>query len=251
MKKVISILIIVLLTVCVTNAQEMIRSIKAGEWEKTLEEDVPYILEPNANSVVIKQGETYLHFFALPGSLIFTSKEVDYVVINGVKWAKYNVNTPGTFTSQPHEAGMFYQWNRKIGWSSTDPMVNSNGGTTWDASIPTGNSWDMANNPCPSGWRLPTEAQLQGLINSGNSWEQLNGVWGRFFGSGDQRVFLPAAGYRLGAAGLLDAEGIYGNYWSGTPSSSEFACNLLFRSENAGTNVFFRRGGLSVRCIKD
>jgi len=45
------------------------------------------------------------------------------VLINEVVWATCNVNTPGTFAPHPSELGMFYQWNRRIGWSSTDPMV--------------------------------------------------------------------------------------------------------------------------------
>jgi len=39
------------------------------------------------------------------------------VVINGVKWATRNVDRPNTFAETPESAGMFYQWNDKIGWS--------------------------------------------------------------------------------------------------------------------------------------
>ncbi|MCL2510946.1 MAG: hypothetical protein FWF09_02730 [Bacteroidales bacterium] len=42
-----------------------------------------------------------------------------------MKWAIWNVDKPGTFAAKPEDAGTFYQWNRKIGWSSTNPMVNS------------------------------------------------------------------------------------------------------------------------------
>jgi len=35
------------------------------------------------------------------------------VLINGVVWAKCNVDVPGTFTTMPENSGMFYQWNRK------------------------------------------------------------------------------------------------------------------------------------------
>ncbi|MDR1809513.1 MAG: hypothetical protein LBR34_03800, partial [Prevotella sp.] len=60
------------------------------------------------------------------------------VVINGVRWATRNVDAPGTFAATPESAGMFYQWNRSLGWSSSNPLVNSNGGTTWDNSAPSG-----------------------------------------------------------------------------------------------------------------
>ena len=55
------------------------------------------------------------------------------VVINGVKWATRNVGEPGKFVANIEDAGMLYQWNRKIGWSSTDPMKDSNGGANWDS----------------------------------------------------------------------------------------------------------------------
>jgi len=45
MKKRISILTLVILSICVTNAQDTIRSITAGDWTKTLEKDVTYTLE--------------------------------------------------------------------------------------------------------------------------------------------------------------------------------------------------------------
>ena len=40
------------------------------------------------------------------------------VVINGVRWATCNVDAPGNFAANPEDAGMFYQWNRKVGWSA-------------------------------------------------------------------------------------------------------------------------------------
>ena len=78
------------------------------------------------------------------------------VVINGIRWATCNVDMPGTFAENPESFGMFYQWGRSVGWSSTDPMINSNGGTEWDSDFYRGNTWTRANNPCPRGWRVPT-----------------------------------------------------------------------------------------------
>ena len=76
----------------------------------------------------------------------------DWVEIAGVRWATCNVNTPGTFATKPEDAGMFYQWNRKIGWSATNPMVNSNGGTTWSNLFPdVTTTWEADKNPCPQG----------------------------------------------------------------------------------------------------
>jgi len=201
-----------------------------------------------------KDGNTFTVALSEIDSITFAlSEEEEGIVINGVRWATCNVNMPGTFAAKPEDAGMFYQWNRKIGWSSTDPMINSNGGTTWDSSIPTGDSWEKANDPCPMGWRVPTLAEQQSLIAAGSEWTLLNGVNGRYFGSGEQRVFLPAAGYRYDSDGTLSYVGSYGDYWSSTPypGSSEDAYGMYFRSEVASTSYYWRSLGFSVRCVSE
>jgi uncharacterized protein (TIGR02145 family) len=175
------------------------------------------------------------------------------VVINGVTWATRNVGAPGTFAATPESAGMFYQWNRKIGWSSTDPMVNSNGGTTWDDSTPSGTEWEPANDPCPSGWRVPTTEEQQSLLNSGSSWTTQSGVTGGVFGTAPNTIFLPAAGYRSSYDGSLDNDaGTIGYYWSSTQYDSGYAWYLYF--VDGGYTVYndgYRRRGFSVRCVQD
>jgi uncharacterized protein (TIGR02145 family) len=173
------------------------------------------------------------------------------VLINGVRWATRNVDAPGTFAATPESAGMFYQWNRKIGWSSTDPMVNSNGGTTWDYSTPDGTEWEPANDPCPSGWRVPTYDEQVSLLNSGSSWTTQNGVTGRVFGSGSNTLFLPAAGYRDRYDGTLYSPGTLGLYRSSTQYDSSNAYYLGFGSDNADWRSNARRYGFSVRCVQE
>ena len=177
-----------------------------------------------------------------------------WVEINGIKWAKFNVNKPGTFVANAEDAGMFYQWNRRTGWSTSDPMANHEGGTAWNNTISEGDSWEKTNNPCPAGWRLPTHEEQTSLVASSSEWTILNGVTGRSFGSGEHTVFFPAAGGRYGSDGTLDLVGNYGGYWSDTPnpSGSAYAYGIYFRSESAGTSDYFHRsGGLSVRCVSE
>jgi len=177
----------------------------------------------------------------------------EWVEINGVKWAKRNVNAPGTFAANPEDAGMFYQWNRKVGWSSTDPTVNSNGGTAWDSSTPEGDSWEKVNDPCPAGWRVPTLEEQQSLLAAGSEWTTENGVNGRIFGSGENTVFFPATGGRHGSDGTLVDVGNYGYYWGGTPypSFSERVYSIYCFEENAYTNCYHRSHGFSVRCVSE
>jgi uncharacterized protein (TIGR02145 family) len=181
----------------------------------------------------------------------------EWMEINGVKWATRNVNKPGTFTAKPEDAGMFYQWNSKTGWSSTDPLVNHEGGTTWDITIPEGDTWEIENDPCPQGWRIPTLEEFISLINAGSKWKS-EGVTGRIFGSGNNTIFLPAAGFRDDSDGTLFYVGNNGIYWSstpfdgGTPFDSNSAYEVRFGS--VGADAYGgpdRRNGSSVRCVAE
>ena len=120
------------------------------------------------------------------------SKSEKGVVINGVKWATRNVDAPGTFTDNPEDTGMFYQWNRKKAWSATGAV------TDWDTIYPIGtNTWTKANDPSPVGWRVPTLAEIETLLDSdkvSNVWTTQNGVNGRKFTDKvtGAFIFLPA-----------------------------------------------------------
>lgn len=112
---------------------------------------------------------------------VLRSVPADGVLINGLIWAKTNVDAPGTFAANPEDAGMFYQWNRKTGWSSTDPITSSPADQSWGGIAP-GNSWAAANDPCPEGWRLPTVMELDKLVypeKVRSEWTTRNGVNGR------------------------------------------------------------------------
>ncbi|MDR0873068.1 MAG: hypothetical protein LBN27_06320, partial [Prevotellaceae bacterium] len=63
---------------------------------------------------VMKNGEVaYQSVVAEIDSIIFYNPSAynpaDGVLINGVVWAKYNVDAPGTFAATPESAGKFYQ----------------------------------------------------------------------------------------------------------------------------------------------
>ena len=182
----------------------------------------------------------------------FTTDDGLSIIINGVKWATCNVNRPGSFTAKPEDAGMFYQWNRRIGWSSTNPMINSDGSTTWNSSNPTGYSWTKENDPCPTGWRVPTNLEITSLHNSGSQWTTLNGIQGRIFGSGNNTLFLPAAGYRF-SNGELFTVGDCGYYWSNEIYSSyePSAYELYFANQNVTIYHASCICGFSVRCVAE
>jgi uncharacterized protein (TIGR02145 family)/gliding motility-associated-like protein len=176
------------------------------------------------------------------------------VEINGVIWATRNVDAPGTFTANPEDAGMFYQWNSTVGWSVTDPLVSTDG-STWN-SFWDGNgaiTWETTNNVCPAGYRIPTSAEQQSLINAGSQGTTINGVTGRIFGYGDNIIFLPAAGARGNSNGFLAYAGLSGFYWSNTQYDEAFAYRVSFNSSGsyAYWNYCSRDFGQSVRCVAD
>jgi hypothetical protein len=72
---------------------------------------------------------TVLLVFCIP-TVLYSQNQNTKTTDKGVKigntiWATRNVDAPGTFAEAPESAGMFYQWNRNIGWSTTDPVINS------------------------------------------------------------------------------------------------------------------------------
>ena len=185
-------------------------------------------------------------------------EEPECVWINGVCWATRNVGAPGTFVENPEDAGMFYQWNRNIGWNATDPMINSNGGTTWNSSDPTGTAWTKANDPSPAGWRVPTLAEIQSLLNTTyvtRTWTTQNSVNGLKLTdiATSNTLFLPAAGYRWHEDGTLYSAGSSGFYWSSTRYDfiSWAAYSLQFWSSLTNWVDYARGRGSNVRCVAE
>ena len=209
--------------------------------------------EQREMKVYYKNGTTLQVPVSKIDSITFILTEGDEgVVINGVRWATRNVDMPGTFAAKPESAGMFYQWNKNIGWSTTDPMVNSNGGTTWDNTSAIGTIWYEINNPCPTGWRIPTKEELISLEQAGSVWTTVNGISGRNFGAGANQVFLPTVGARHAVDGRLIEYGL-GCYWSSSNSSgSSYAVHLYFSSSSvSASSTNPRSRGYSVRCVAE
>ncbi|GHT25423.1 hypothetical protein FACS189430_12000 [Bacteroidia bacterium] len=185
-----------------------------------------------------------------PGIGAATSTTDPGVVINGVRWATRNIATPGYFASSPNDVGLFYQWNRKKAWAATGNVSG------WDDTNAEGDSWATANDPSPEGWRVPTRAELNKLLESdkvSSVWTTQNGVNGRLFTdiTSGNTLFLPAAGYRDTSDGTLYNAGTFGFYWSSTASGTAFAYSLFFSSDYADWYDGLRRYGFSVRSVAE
>jgi hypothetical protein len=102
---------------------------------------------------------------------------------------------------------------------------------------------EWVNNPCPSGYRIPTDPEL---VAERLSWSANTSV-----GAFASVLKLPMAGYRSssGSASLLSV-GAFGYYWSSTVGGT-LSRPLYFSGSDAGASDFYRAYGFSVRCIKN
>jgi uncharacterized protein (TIGR02145 family) len=182
----------------------------------------------------------------------------------GKIWMDRNLGATQAATSSTdvNAYGDLYQWGRRSDGhqcrnsattttlSSTDQPAHgdfitiNSGNYDWRSPQNT-NLWQGVNginNPCPSGYRLPTDAELDA---ERSSWNQNNSA-----GAFASPLKLPMAGYRDLSSGSLAIVGTYGAYWSSTVNGT--SSNLLdFNSSNAYMANYYRADGVSVRCLKD
>ena len=179
-------------------------------------------------------------------------------------WMDRNLGATQVATSSSHAAsyGDLYQWGRRADGhqcrtSSTTATLSSidqpsNGNFILAPSAPfdwrssqNANLWQGVNglnNPCPSGYRIPTETE----INAERlSWSQNNSV-----GAFASPLKWSMAGNRNFNDGTLTNAGTYGFYWSSTVSGTN-SRNLDLVSYDAYMNTYYRSNGFTVRCLKD
>ena len=112
-----------------------------------------------------------------------------------------------------------------------------------------------AKDPCPSGWRVPTQYELEMLSSNHSSWASVDGQEGYWFTGWAtymddiNRVFLPAAGYRTYGAGCHNRN-CFGWYWSSTAKKDK-SYSLRFQSFQMWMPEEVRAEGYSVRCIQE
>jgi uncharacterized protein (TIGR02145 family) len=85
---------------------------------------------------------------------------IDGVCLGGLMWAKYNVDEFGKFASAPEAPGKLYRFNDTTAF----PASGTSDWPTYTAD--TTSIWLSANDPCPSGWHLPTLNDLATLSNA-------------------------------------------------------------------------------------
>lgn len=99
------------------------------------------------------------------------------------------------------------------------------------------------NNPCPQGYRIPTEAEWNTEINS---WSTKNAA-----GAFASPLKLVLAGYKSSSDGLTSAVFYEGVYWSSTVNGDFYGRFLYLNANSVATYNGQRAEGYSIRCIKD
>jgi uncharacterized protein (TIGR02145 family) len=98
------------------------------------------------------------------------------------------------------------------------------------------------NNPCPSSYRLPTNAEWAAEIATWNSQDN--------DGAFNSLLKLPVAGFRSNQHGGIVNAGSNGRYWSSNVDVNESKI-LYFNDSDANVSSTYRASGYSVRCIKE
>jgi uncharacterized protein (TIGR02145 family) len=145
--------------------------------------------------------------------------------------------------------------NRFITVSNVD-WLNPANNSLWGDGTAGADPAKTANDPCPTGFKIPSQAQWGGLFRTGitsgapgtanqNTWTWTTS--GFMVGS---NLFLPAAGYRNGSNATLTNVGTNA-YYSSSNVNGTNTYNLSFSSGTVSPGNFNERAlALSVRCIE-
>ena len=167
-----------------------------------------------------------------------------------VLWADRNVGA-----SSPSDYGGYYAW----GETTTKSKYTWYGYRYYDGSSCTnigsniaGTYYDVACQKWSGGWKMPTKAQWQELIDNCTwTWTTQGGHSGYKVTSkkNGNSIFLPAAGYCNGTVSF--DVGSNGNYWSSTldESNANSAWNLSFNGGSHDVDGGLRGRGHTVRPV--
>lgn len=136
------------------------------------------------------------------------------ITINGITWSIKNSGA-----SKPEDYGSYYTWSEAL-------------------------------RACPQGWRLPSKYELELLLNEWNGYDQINGIYGVFFGGDSNKIFLPFAGYKYN--NMLCDDDYSGYYWSSDEFEryNEAAYCIEFYGADGVTSCRTKENRFSVRCVK-
>lgn len=123
--------------------------------------------------------------------------------------------------------------------------VENSSGNVWQADNP-------VNNPCPCGYRLPTQAEWQAVLALGYKVQETNSGY-YVLSMADGILELPAAGLRNAHNGYILHSGTRGYYWAQDAIREGTSGSMDFNFEDKLGNISlygYRAFGRSVRCMR-
>jgi len=221
-----------------------------------------YCTDCNNKGIYVYDGATFKHSSS-GATAVTTTTVVAVLGAGGATWMDRNLGASRVATSQTdsYSYGDLYQWGRFTDGhqSRTSSTVNTNSdidnpphgdwitepSNPYDWRTPQNdNLWQGVNginNPCPIGYRLPTETEW---ITEFQAWSSQDAD-----GGFNSPLKLSLGGGRMGNDGSFVNVDSYGYYWSSTVNGTE-ARHLAIYS-NAKMFSVVRVNGISVRCIKN
>jgi uncharacterized protein (TIGR02145 family) len=209
----------------------------------------------------------YVHCNGTPTAI------VDVTSPTGKVWMDRNLgaNRAATSSTDAEAYGSHFQWgrfadghqcvNRYPGDGVTTSGLagfTSSTDTPGHADFVSSNDWrnpqndvlwqgfNNINNPCPAGYRVPSDAELRA---ERVSWSPSSSARNSATAFASPLKWT-VAGSRQNATGAINFAGGNGNYWSSSTSGSD-SQDLGFGSSFSGIYPATRAYGLSVRCIKN
>lgn len=190
---------------------------------------------------------------------------VDLGLTSGNLWSTTNVGADA-----PEDFGNYYAWGEieektTYNWTTyklcngsynTLTKYNTSGsyGTVDNKEVLDSDD-DVASVEWGDGWRMPTYDDFEELLNeTDNTWETLNGVYGRRFTSktdSTKSIFIPAAGLQWGEDEPVESgEGEWGAVWSASLGDyPTYAWDLDFASDGCDSGSSDRAHGYPVRPV--
>ena len=179
------------------------------------------------------------------------TKPNDYIEIGGVKWAKGNLCNGQIATSQEMagngtpNSGYYYNWNSNNPFDYTTKYT----------------SWSNQREPCPAGWRTPTDNEFEILIRSNHCLGTYKGVPGIYLGTTtqpsdqdrDNYVFLPRNGYRNIYGGIeTDASMYWTSVLNPVVTNGQFTAYIAAIKVNEFRYMASAKinEGAFIRCVK-
>lgn len=236
-------------------------------------DDVPFRAEADMDLVVLEMAERSNKIVknGVANSVVFNGLTYQLVTSpdTGRVWLDRNLGAIQACTSSTDSAcyGDLYQWGRvadghQLRTSSGSPSQLASISTASTEFIEGNSDWVTlteddngalrsaawanggANDICPAGFSVPTEAEITADTISASTTDITEAATA--FSS---FLKIPAAGYRS-VSGSISSVGSYAYLWSRSANGSN-GRSLYATVASAGSNSDSRAYGYSVRCIKD